>query len=152
MGETRWLTKRQQEAWRAFMAMQAQLQGQLARDLAVTGLSDQDYGVLVHLSDANDERSRVTEIAEALGWEKSRLSHHLSRMEQRGLVERSRCPTDQRGWHIHLTAKGHAAIVEAAPVHVASVRRWVVDVLTPAQLDQLKQLSTAVLDALAERG
>lgn len=142
----RWLDPQEQRAWRSFLSMHTQLMAQLRRSLVQgSGLSDADYEVLVHLSEAPDDRLRVFELVRALQWEKSRLSHQLRRMEQRGLLERSECPTDGRGAFVALTGEGRAAIESAAPRHVAEVRDHFVDRLTPAQLESLLEISRAVL-------
>ena len=111
----------------------------------------QDYAVLVSLTDQPDGRRRPFELGRELGWEKSRLSHHLARMSGRGLVTRQKCPTDQRGWFIAITDRGRQAIEAAAPGHAATVRRLFADLLTPAQLDGLTQISDRVIKALAEQ-
>lgn len=150
MSEPRWLDEREARAWRRFMQMQAQLTAHLHRTLVRhTNLSLPDYEVLVLLSEAPEGRLRSFQLSEGLQWEKSRLSHHLSRMQGRGLVTRQECPSDGRGAFMVLTPEGRAAIEAAAPVHVADVRTAFVDALTPAQLDTLAELSEAVLAALA---
>ena len=89
MDEPRWLDEREQRAWRRFITMQAQLRARLARQMQrESGLSEADYEVLVQLSEAPCGRQRVFELGQATQWEKSRLSHHLTRMVQRGLVAR----------------------------------------------------------------
>lgn len=151
MDEVRWLDEREAAAWRGLQSMQMQLSATLARALADdSDLSYPDYEVLVALTDQPDGRLRPFELARLLGWEKSRLSHHVSRMARRGLVERVRCPSDQRGSVVVVTAKGVAAITAAAPGHVDAVRRYVIDRLTPAQLDSLATISETVLSALRE--
>jgi DNA-binding MarR family transcriptional regulator len=135
LDDQNWLDDREARAWRAFVALQLQIEGRIVRALQrETGLSEGDYGVLVQLSEAPNETRRVGEIGQALQWETSRLSHHLARMVSRGLVERHRCPTDSRGANIVLTDAGREAIVAAAPKHVEHVRRWFIDLLTPEQL------------------
>lgn len=155
MAEVRWLDEREQQAWRALLAMQAQLGAHLRRALLRdAGLSDADYEVLVNLSEAPGRRMRVFELGRALQWEKSRLSHQLRRMAERGLVERQDCPTDARGAFAVLTEAGRATIETAAPNHVAEVRYAFVDALTPDQLDALTEIAHAVLARLGgeERG
>jgi DNA-binding MarR family transcriptional regulator len=153
MEEARWLDEREARAWRGFIAMQGQLLGRLARQLQRdSGLSEADYEVLVQLSEAPCARQRVFELGQATQWEKSRLSHHLTRMVQRGLVARETCPTDSRGAFVRLTDAGREAIERAAPQHVEHVREWFVEALTAEQLDALAELSEAVLDRLAEDG
>src|SRR5512134_1046964 len=123
MADVRWLDEREQAAWRGLLTMHAQLQARLSRALQRdAGLSDADYGVLVALSEAPDDRLRIFQLGRFLQWEKSRLSHHLRRMEARGLVERRECDTDRRGAYVVLTARGRAAVEAAAPGHVAEVR------------------------------
>ena len=131
--------------------MNAQLMGRLRRSLLQTsGLSDSDYEVLVQLSEAPDHRLRSYQLVAALQWEKSRLSHHLRRMEARGLVEREGCDTDRRGAFVVLTPAGRKSIEEAAPDHVDEVRRAFIDALTPAQLDALAGITEAVVTRLDE--
>jgi DNA-binding MarR family transcriptional regulator len=112
-------------------------------------LSLSDYEVLVHLSEAPDGQLRAYQLSRALQWEKSRLSHHLTRMEGRGLVTRREGKTDGRGAFVVLTQEGRAAIEAAAPTHVADVRDAFIDVLTPAQLDTLAEISDAVLNRMS---
>jgi DNA-binding MarR family transcriptional regulator len=147
--DPRWLGDEEQRAWRAFLNVQARLQRRLNRRLLrETGLSDAEYGVLVALSEAPDGRLRVFQLREEMQWEKSRLTHQVTRMTERGLVERQPCPDDPRGAFVALTGPGRAAIEAAAPRHVTHVRRWFVDVLTPEQLAALGAISDTVLAAL----
>ncbi len=151
MDEPRWLDEREARAWRGLISMQTQLLRRLARQMQQDdGLSEADFEVLVRLSEAPDGRQRVFELGQATQWEKSRLSHHLSRMVQRGLVVRETCPTDSRGAFVRLTEAGRGAIEDAAPRHVAHVRRWFVDALSPEQLDALAGISEDVLAGLGE--
>ncbi|MFI6761499.1 MarR family winged helix-turn-helix transcriptional regulator [Micromonospora sp. NPDC050417] len=141
----RWLDEREQRAWRSFITMQMELHNRLGRQLlADAGLSETDYAVLVHLSEAPEGRLRIFQLRGHLEWEKTRLTHHLGRMARRGLVEREPCLTDPRGAFIRITEAGREAIISAAPKHVANVRRWVIDVLTPEQLDVLAEISDKV--------
>ena len=96
MDEVRWLNEREERAWRSLQFMQMRLEGELARQLAAeSGLSYPDYLVLVALTDRLEGRMRLFELAEILGWEKSRLSHHVARMTTRGLVKKERCDWDR---------------------------------------------------------
>jgi DNA-binding MarR family transcriptional regulator len=148
---TPWLDDREARAWRSHVALSAQLTAHLNRQLQRdAALSDADYGVLVALSEAADGRLRAFELGRALRWEKSRLSHHLTRMERRGLVEREGCGTDRRGAFVVLTTTGRRAIEAAAPAHVREVRRVFVDPLTADQLDALAEINEALLARLAE--
>jgi|GEM_PF-80257 len=149
----RWLDEREDRGWRSFVSMQAHLRAVLRKDLQQqTGLSDADYAVLVHLSEAPDGRLRPFELGDAADWEKSRLSHHLTRMERRGLVERQICPSDSRGAFVALTPAGRAAIELAAPLHVEQVRQWFISALTPEQFDALTAISEAILARLEPVG
>jgi DNA-binding MarR family transcriptional regulator len=120
---TRWLNEPEDRAWRGYRRMRALLDLHLARDLMRdSGLSETDYDVLSNLSEAADRRMRLTELAGLMLWSKSRLSHHITRMRQRGLVDRQECPGDARGSVIVLTKAGLRAIESAAPRR-GSVRR-----------------------------
>lgn len=142
---TRWLDDREQAAWRGYLRMQAKLQAELHRRLqAESGLSIADFDVLVTLTDRSDERVRVLELATSLEWEKSRLSHHLARMQRRGLIAREECDDDGRGNFVVLTAQGRAAIEQAAPGHVESVRELVFDTLTDDDVDALARITGTV--------
>jgi DNA-binding MarR family transcriptional regulator len=134
----RWLTEKQQRVWRRWLAASALLPAALNRGLqADARLSLPDFDVLVQLTDDPDGRVRVTDLARALAWERSRLSHHLTRMERRGLVRREECHDDRRGAFVVLTPEGRAAIDGAAPAHVDTVRSLVFDQLTDAEVDVL---------------
>ncbi|MHB8467996.1 MAG: MarR family winged helix-turn-helix transcriptional regulator [Acidimicrobiales bacterium] len=153
MSEPRWLNPLEARAWRGLLTMQGRLLRRVARDLQrETGLSAADYEVLVNLSEAPSGRARSFELGSATQWEKSRLSHHLTRMAQRGLVVRESCPTDSRGSFIALTDAGRAAIDAAAPRHVEHVRRWFIDALTADQLTALAEISDVVLAELDDDG
>lgn len=151
VADVRWLDEREERAWRGLQLMEMRLGGALARDLAATSrLSYSDYAVLVALTDQPGGRRRLFELARLLGWEKSRLSHHVTRMSERGLVVKEPCDEDRRGFHVAVTAEGRAAITAAAPRHVATVRRLFVDRLTPRQLDEIAAVAEIVLAALEE--
>lgn len=151
MNEPRWLDAREDRAWRRYEQMRTQLAVALNRQLTRdSGLSLADYEVLVHLSESPSGRLRMFELGRALQWEKSRVSHHVRRMQGRGLVDREECETDGRGAFIVITPVGRAAIEEAAPGHLAAVRRYLVDALSPAQLEALGDIAAIVLERLAE--
>ena len=131
--------------------MQLQLSATLSHELAdASELSYQDYLVLAALTDRPDGRMRAFELAHEIGWEKSRLSHHVSRMIDRSLVRRERCPSDQRGAFIAVTPEGRAAIETAAPVHVEGVRRHFLDHVSRSELATLARLTKRVRAALDE--
>lgn len=143
--EPPWLDAEQEAAWRAYRRMRALLDLQISRDLAAdSGLSDADYDVLSNLSETEDHRRRLKELADQMLWSETRLSHHISRMESRGLVAREKAPDDRRGTVVALTDEGWRTLMEAAPHHVASVRRNLIDLLTPQQVRTLHQIAEAV--------
>ena len=145
----RWLTVDEQRAWRQWLAVSSRLPARLNRELqADSDLSLADFDVLVQLTDTPAGRLRVGELGAALQWEKSRLSHHLTRMQRRGLVAREDVAADGRGSEVVLTPAGRAAIEAAAPAHVATVRALVFDVLTEDQVRALLEVTGAVLDRL----
>ena len=146
MKNVRWLSDREERAWRSLQFMQMRLEGELARQLAAdSGLSYPDYVVLVALTDADGGRLRLFELASTLGWEKSRASHHVGRMLDRGLVKKEKCDSDRRGAYVVVTARGRREIEAAAPGHVATVRNLFIDQLTPEQLDTIGEAAEAVL-------
>jgi DNA-binding MarR family transcriptional regulator len=149
MTETRWLDEPQQRAWRGYLRMQSRLSARLNRQLQTdSDLSLADFDVLVALTDQDEERLRVSELARVLQWEKSRLSHHVGRMERRGLVVREECAADGRGAFVVLTPEGRRAIEAAAPPHVDAVRRLVFDNLTPDQVATMDAIAQQVLARL----
>lgn len=149
----RWLDDRELAGWRGLQRLRGPLAAALNRQLTQdSGLSNADYEVLVVLSELEDGVLRVGELGRMTGWEKSRLSHHLKRMQNRGLISRRECSTDGRGAFVEITPVGRQAIGEAAPGHVAAVRRLVVDLLTPAELDALAAIGDKVNARLAAEG
>lgn len=146
MTDPRWLDDLESRAWRGYQQMSTQLEAELHRSLLFeAGLSLSDYEVLVYLSEAPEDRLRAFELGEALRWEKSRLSHHITRMEGRGLVEKRTCESDRRGLFVVLTPQGRQVIEEAAPYHVDHVRRLLIDRLDRGQLETLAEISEKVL-------
>lgn len=150
MGGPRWLDEREQRAWRGYRRMRRLLDLELSRELMRdAGLSEPDYDVLSDLSETPDQRLRLSELADRMLWSRSRLSHHLTRMQQRGLVAREECAADGRGSVIVLTPEGRRAIEAAAPGHVAAVRRHLIDLLTPDEIAALDALTHRVITRLA---
>jgi DNA-binding MarR family transcriptional regulator len=149
MTEPVWLDETQQHAWRSYLAVQGRLTARIGQQLqAGCDLSLPDFTVLVQLTDVPEQRLRITALAREMQWEKSRLSHHLRRMEARGLVRRESCPSDARGAFVVLTDAGRTAIEEAAPGHVETVRRLLFDGMTQEELDVLTRVFTRVLARL----
>ena len=147
--EPNWLSLRELRAWRAFVDARHQVGVHLERGLQESSLSGADYEVLALLSDHDGDRMPSQELRNALGWEKSRLSHQLRRMQKDGLISREPNPADARSTVVCLLPVGRAAVVKAAPGHVADVRRNFIDLLTPAELDMLAVLNERILQHLA---
>jgi DNA-binding MarR family transcriptional regulator len=147
--ESNWLSPAEDRAWRAFVFAQRQLVARLNRRLQESGLSGPDYEVLVVLSALDGDRMRARDLCTALGWEKSRLSHQLRRMQQDGLINRELNPDDARSTMVRLLPAGRAAIERAAPRHVEDVRRNFIDLFTPAELDIIGTLNERIMRHLA---
>ena len=143
--EVRWLDAEQQVHWRAFLTGSAIVTAALSAQLETeSGMSLSEYEVLVRLSESPDHTLRMSQLADGLVHSRSRLTHTVSRMEKRGLVERQACAGDGRGVNCHMTAKGYEALVSAAPGHVAAVRRVLVDALTDEQFAALGEAMATV--------
>ena len=142
MAKTRWLDDRRQHAWRSYIHMNHELYALLGALLSESGISATDYSVLVVLSEDLDGLVRARDLGNELGWDRSRLSRHLARMEQRGMVVREECEEDARGLMVRITADGRRAIEAAAPAHVEAVQRHFFDLLSNKEVDTL----TAVFD------
>lgn len=145
---TRWLTAEEQRCWRlllnACQSLFGSVDAQLLRD---AGLPHGYYEVLVHLSEAPGRALRMSQLAAASTFSKSRLSHAVARLEERGWVVRRDCPTDRRGQIAELTDEGYAVLAAAAPGHVDQVRKSLIDALTPEQVAHLSQISEAIIAA-----
>lgn len=149
MATDHWLSDDQQHAWRALLAMNTQLHAHLARALQRdSDLSYADFTVLVRLTDNEDDRARISELADLLQWERSRLSHHIKRMETRGYLARSSCPEDGRGAYIAVTPTGRAALEQAAPGHAALVRELVFAGMSDQEMRAVAEVSERVLARL----
>jgi DNA-binding MarR family transcriptional regulator len=145
MTDPRWLSDQEGQAWRGLMIMQDSLSEFVERQLRHRfGMSSADYQVLAHLSESPGGRLRPYELGNLLRWDKSRLSQHLGRMQNRDLVKRERCPTDLRGAVITITRRGEDLIRTAAPQHVADVRDVIIDHLSPEELQTLITISEKV--------
>src|SRR6202044_3045075 len=117
------------------------VEGQLQRE---SGIPHGYYEILVRLSEAAGRSLRMSQLAEASVSSKSRLSHAVARLEERGWVERTACPTDRRGQEARLTGTGFAALEAAAPSHVDQVRTMIFERLTPEGVEQLRAIMTAI--------
>ena len=144
-----WLTPDEQHAWRSFIRLHQKLAATLSRDLqAHAKLSGADFEILVALTDVADNRRRFQDLAKAIDWEQSRLSHQIARMIKRGLVTREDSADDGRAAFVCLTRAGREVIQAAAPHHVGTVRRLVIDALGPDDLATLARISTRILGHL----
>lgn len=131
---TRWLDAEEQSAWRSFIAVTRRFPELLNRVLqAKHGLTMTDYEILVQLSEAPERRMRMSDLAAVALLSRSRLSHQFTRMERAGLVAREECPGDRRGAYAVLTEVGWDTLVTAAPTHVESVRRYLLDAMPRAE-------------------
>jgi len=152
MGEPRWLTPQEQSAWRAFTAgcrvLFTAVDAQLQRD---AGMPLAYYEILVQLSEAPGRGLRMSQLAEAASASKSRASHAVARLEERGWVRRVDCASDRRGQVAELTDEGYAALAAAAPGHVEQVRTSLFDGLTPEQVAQLKAIGDTMAAACGGR-
>jgi DNA-binding MarR family transcriptional regulator len=136
-GARRRLTARELATWRSLIETTAELRRVLGAQLQASGLSPADYEVLLALREADGRRLRSSELAATIEWERSRLSHHLGRMERRGLIQRDDCPTDSRGAEVSLTATGATAFRRASAPHLRAIKQRFVDALTSEQIEAL---------------
>ncbi|MBO0611068.1 MarR family winged helix-turn-helix transcriptional regulator [Myceligenerans salitolerans] len=138
------LGERERRTWAAFVTMRRDLEGALARDLARDGLSVSDFEVLARLDQAPGGEMRARDLAAAIGWDKARLSKHVTRMVARGLVERREAAEDGRGQVVVLTTGARQVTAAAVPNHVAAVRRHFFDLIEPDELDVLDRVLTRI--------
>jgi len=146
---TRWLDPAEQRTWRAYLTASRVLMDNLDRELQRdAGMPHAYYEILVQLSEAPGRQLRMSQLAQAAGSSRSRLSHAVARLEAAGWVRREDCPTDRRGQIALLTDEGFATLAAAAPGHVEGVRRHLFDALSPAQVDQLRRISETLAEHL----
>jgi DNA-binding MarR family transcriptional regulator len=149
MAKARWLDEREAHLWRSWLRLNRELLSVLEHELGqASGLSGADYAVLVPLSESPDGMLRARDLGREILWDRSRLSHHVRRMEKRGLVVREECAEDARGAMIRMTRTGRAAIEGAAPSHVAATRRYFFDLLSDKEVDMLTAVYDRVLAKL----
>ncbi|MFE9123217.1 MarR family winged helix-turn-helix transcriptional regulator [Streptomyces sp. NPDC007172] len=145
---TNWLSDDEQCAWRTYLDVNRMLTYQMEKDLQPFGLTNNDYEILVNLSESADKRMRMSDLAAATLQSKSRLSHQITRMENAGLVRRENCESDRRGLFAVLTEQGTETMEKVAPHHVASVRRHFIDLLSSGALADLRESLIPVADHL----
>jgi DNA-binding MarR family transcriptional regulator len=135
------MTSRELATWRALIDATDELRRILgAQLLQDSALSPADYQVLLALSEADGLRLRSSRLAAAIDWERSRLSHHLGRMERRGLIRRDDCAVDSRGAEVSLTDDGAATFRASTAPHMRAIKRHFADALTPAQFEALADI------------
>lgn len=136
--------------WHAWKLAADTVRAKVAADItAATGLSDADFGVLTRVAELGGGRMRQNALAESMGWHRSRLSHQLTRMEQRGLL--TRYGTGGGGVEVQLTATGRDRAQAARPVHAAAVRRHLTGQLDPEQRQQLQRILDTLTAHPADR-
>ncbi len=149
MAQTRWLTDDEQRTWRAFLEATRRLDEQLDRELQhEAGMPLTYYTILAMLSEAPGRTLRMSELARITWSSRSRLSHAVDRLEEKGWVTRISCPSDKRGAFALLTDAGFAVLEAAAPGHVEGVRRHMFDQLTPEQVETLGTISQKLAQRL----
>ena len=143
--QPRWLDEDQQRIWRSFLNGVARINERLEAELRPFGLDLGEYEILVHLSESPDRSLRMSDLAGRVRQSRSRLTHTVARMESKGLVTRVACPSDRRGVIAAMTTHGHQLLVQAAPAHVESVRRVLVDPVGPEDFEALGRAMAAVI-------
>jgi DNA-binding MarR family transcriptional regulator len=149
MTEVSQFSEAEWDVWRSFTTMRRQLDHALEKQLQKdAGISRPDFEILLAVFEAPHRQLRSGELAEILGWEKSRVSHQTTRMARRGLVTRRDCDADGRGTWVGLTTDGSRAVLGSMRDHAATIRRYFFDVLSDDELESLRSTSHRVLDAI----
>ena len=152
------MTAGEMAIWRALIDTTGELRRILGvRLLQESSLSPADYQVLLALSEAEGRRLRSSQLAATIDWERSRLSHHLGRLERRGLIRRDDCATDSRGAEVSLTDDGAGMFRGATAPHMRAIKKHFADALTPEQFEALADILQALqnhlhLERTAARG
>lgn len=145
------MSEEEQRMWRRYrdvnQLLELAIERQLQRDAS---MSQSDYSVLVSLSETDGRGLRARDLGAVLGWDRSRVSHQVRRMEGRGLVSKGECAEDGRGTIVTLTAEGADAIARVAPKHVEKVRELFVDVVTEEEIRQLTDIYDRVVSRIGE--
>jgi DNA-binding MarR family transcriptional regulator len=150
---TRWLSPKEQRAWRAYLAATHLLEDAIDRQLQQdAGMPHLYYSILANLSEAPEQRLRMTDLAQRSKITRSRLTYAVTRLEKDGLLRRENCRWDKRGSIAALTEEGRAVLERIAPGHVELVRASLFDQLTEEQVEQLEEISTAIARALESDG
>ena len=142
MARSKYLTPDEVQLWQAWLQMSETVIARVSRDVAeASGLSAADYGILARLTELGNGRLRQRELAIALNWDKSRISHQLTRMEERNLLTRTKTAKD--GSQVVMTRIGRDALERARPIHAQAVRRHLIERLTPEQAATIVTLADA---------
>lgn len=150
MTDPGWLDDEQQLSWRAFVVGTTLLFARLDEELKPFGLGIAEYEILVRLSESEGSQMRMAQLADAMCHSRSRTTHTVKRMEDRGLVIRTDAVDDRRGVIAQLTEQGQELLIEAAPTHVAGVRSHLVDLCDREDFSALGRVMNAVTDQLSE--
>lgn len=151
MAEPRWLDEQEQHAWRSFVEGFRSLIDVLDRELQHdSGLPHSYFEILIPLSEHPQRSMRMSELADVTRSSRSRLSHAIARLEERGWVERVDCETDKRGQLARLTDVGFDVVARAAPGHVETVRKYLVDRLSPEQLKAMGEIGQIMLQTTSD--
>jgi len=143
------MTSNELTIWRCLLDTTGELRKRLGTQiLQDSSLSPADYQVLLALKEAAGRRLRSSELAANIDWERSRLSHHLGRMERRGLIRRDDCATDSRGAEVSLTEDGAAVFRRATAPHLRAIKKHFADALTPEQFQALADILQALQNHL----
>ncbi|PSS42942.1 MarR family transcriptional regulator [Arthrobacter woluwensis] len=146
-------SREQLRIWRNYVetsgVLRARLTGRLQSE---SSLSSGDYQVLLALSESDGLSLRSSELATLIGWERSRLSHHLGRMEKRGLIQRASCPDDTHGVDVRITDAGSGAFRSGSVPHLRAVREMFIEAFSPEQLEQLDDLTRTLQQHLGLEG
>ncbi|MGW0589634.1 MarR family winged helix-turn-helix transcriptional regulator [Streptosporangium sp. NPDC002607] len=149
MSETRWLSESEMAMWVAYLSathlLERRVEDQLKAD---SGLTHTQYEILVTLSERPDEQMRMTELARRLITSKSGLTYQIGQLERRGLVTRATCPSDERGVLAVLTEEGRCCLERTAPGHVAVVRAFLIDRLSPEEIETMRRIMTKAAAAM----
>ena len=146
MDHPEWLDETEMRIWLAFLEASGRVLHEVGASLKATaGVHFEDYEVLVHLSEADGKRLRMTELSERLLHSQARLTQRVNRLSQRGLVAREKCETDRRGTYAVITDEGMALIEATAPQHVRDVRVALIDLIQPEE----REVVATVLERIA---
>ena len=139
------------KAWRAFHKIGSSLLPHLSRQITNhSGITGAEYVVLVALSELPVPAVNLNRLANGLGWEISRMSHQISRMEESGLVKKSRNSEDSRRFDVSITSKGRNIAESAIPLQSKEINHCFSEVLTKDQMRSLIEISEAISKHMKE--